>query len=122
MIGSLPPPRKSSCCSRKVGNLACRKFQVRAYRISTAAGRSVKAIDQESSRRTVVGRFTRSGADVEPRADCFSKPATRSASQPGNLFCLWGWTEQNGIVNDETKLRLALSDVTLLPEIRVLRL
>jgi putative transport protein len=53
----------------KAENLAYRKFQVRAYRVSTAAGRTVKAIEDEIGRRTVIERIVRRGADVEPRAD-----------------------------------------------------
>lgn len=50
-------------------NLAYRKFQARAYRVSTAAGRTVKQIEDEIGRRTVIERIVRGGADVESRAD-----------------------------------------------------
>ena len=50
-------------------NLAYRKFQARAYRVSTAAGRTVRQIEGEIGRRTVIERIVRSGADIEPRAD-----------------------------------------------------
>jgi putative transport protein len=50
-------------------NLAYRKFQARAYRVSTAAGRTVKEIEDEIGRRTVVERIVRNGADIEPRME-----------------------------------------------------
>jgi putative transport protein len=50
-------------------NLAYRKFQARAYRVSTAAGRTVKEIEDEIGRRTVVERIVRNGADVHPKMD-----------------------------------------------------
>jgi AspT/YidE/YbjL antiporter-like protein len=50
-------------------NLHYRKFQARAYRVSTAAGRTVKDIEEEIGSRTVVERIVRDGADVEPRLD-----------------------------------------------------
>jgi len=50
-------------------NLSYRKFQARAYRISTAAGRTVQAIETEVGSRTVVERIVRSGADVTPNPD-----------------------------------------------------
>lgn len=50
-------------------NLAYRKFQARAYRVSTAAGRTVKDIEEEIGRRTVIERIVRNGADIEPKAD-----------------------------------------------------
>ena len=36
-------------------NLSYRKFQARAYRVSTAAGRTVKELEETIGRRTVVG-------------------------------------------------------------------
>ena len=42
-------------------NLAYRKFQVRAYRVSTAAGRAVREIEQAIGRRTVIERISRKG-------------------------------------------------------------
>jgi aspartate-alanine antiporter len=53
----------------KTENLAYRKFQARAYRVSAAAGRTVKAIEDEIGRRTVVERIIRRGADVQPQLD-----------------------------------------------------
>lgn len=50
-------------------NLSYRKFQARAYRVSTAAGRTVKEIEDQIGRRTVVDRIVRAGADVEPKQD-----------------------------------------------------
>ena len=57
----------------KTGNLGYHKFQVRAYRVATAAGRTVKAIEDEIGRRTVVERIVRHGTDIEPRADVVLK-------------------------------------------------
>lgn len=53
----------------KTENLSYRKFQARAYRVSTGAGRSVKAIEDEIGSRTVIERIVRRGLDVEPRLD-----------------------------------------------------
>jgi aspartate-alanine antiporter len=53
----------------KSENLAYRKFQARAYRVSTAAGRTVKEIEDKIGSRTVVERIVRNGADVEPKMD-----------------------------------------------------
>ncbi len=66
-------------------NLSYRKFQARAYRVSTAAGRTVKEIEDEIGRRTVVERIVRNGADVEPQRwiPCL-RPATTS-SLPARL-------------------------------------
>lgn len=50
-------------------NLSYRKFQARAYRVSTAAGRTVKEIEDEIGRRTVVERIVRNGADVEAKLE-----------------------------------------------------
>jgi aspartate-alanine antiporter len=50
-------------------NLAYRKFQARAYRVSTAAGRTVAEIEQEIGRRSVVERIVRNGGDIELRQD-----------------------------------------------------
>lgn len=50
-------------------NLAYRKFQARAYRVSAAAGRTVGTLEQEIGRRTVVERIVRGGADIEPGND-----------------------------------------------------
>lgn len=48
----------------KAASLAYRKFQVRAYRVSTAAGRTVSAIEQDIGRRTVIERIERKGRAV----------------------------------------------------------
>src|SRR3954465_6667049 len=53
----------------KPGNLHYRKFQARAYRVSTAAGRTVSSIEQEIGSRTVIERIVRHGADIEPHLD-----------------------------------------------------
>jgi AspT/YidE/YbjL antiporter-like protein len=50
----------------KTENLAYRKFQARAYRVSTGAGRTVKTIEDEVGSRTVIERIVRKGADIEP--------------------------------------------------------
>jgi putative transport protein len=48
----------------KSNNLAYRKFQARAYRVSAAAGRTVKQIERQIGRRAVVERIVRAGKDV----------------------------------------------------------
>jgi putative transport protein len=48
----------------KTENLAYRKFQARAYRVSTGAGRTVKAIEDEVGSRAVIERIVRRGIDV----------------------------------------------------------
>ncbi|MBR0816693.1 aspartate:alanine exchanger family transporter [Bradyrhizobium liaoningense] len=53
----------------KAENLSYRKFQARAYRVSVAAGRTVRAIEEEIGSRTVVERIVRQGADIEPHLD-----------------------------------------------------
>lgn len=53
----------------KTENLHYRKFQARAYRVAAAAGRTVKAIEEEIGSRTVVERIVRQGADIEPHLD-----------------------------------------------------
>jgi putative transport protein len=53
----------------KTENLSYRKFQARAYRVSTGAGRTVKAIEEEVGSRTVIERIVRNGADVQPHLD-----------------------------------------------------
>jgi putative transport protein len=53
----------------KTENLAYRKFQARAYRVSAAAGRTVKTIEDEIGSRTVIERIVRKGTDVESRLD-----------------------------------------------------
>jgi putative transport protein len=53
----------------KPGNLLYRKFQVRAYQVSEAAGRTVNEIEAQVGRRAVVERILRHGEDVERCAD-----------------------------------------------------
>jgi aspartate-alanine antiporter len=53
----------------KTENLHYRKFQARAYRVSAAAGRTIKAIEEEIGSRTVVERIVRQGTDIEPHLD-----------------------------------------------------
>src|SRR5439155_22929802 len=60
LSGGIPP---------KTENLAYRKFQARAYRVSAGAGRTVKAIEDEVGSRTVVERIVRKGADIQPHLD-----------------------------------------------------
>jgi putative transport protein len=55
--------------SPKTKNLAYRKFQARAYRVSAGAGRTVKRIEDEIGSRTVIERIIRKGADVQPLLD-----------------------------------------------------
>ena len=59
----------SGGAATKPSNLLYRKFQVRAYEVSFAAGRTVNEIETEIGRRAVVERILRGGEDVEPRAD-----------------------------------------------------
>ena len=53
----------------KSESLHYRKFQARAYRVSAAAGRTVKAIEEAIGGRTVIERIVRNGTDVEPHLD-----------------------------------------------------
>jgi aspartate-alanine antiporter len=53
----------------KAGNLLYRKFQTRAYQISTAAGQTVGEIEKRIGRRVVVERILRGGEDIEPRSE-----------------------------------------------------
>ena len=53
----------------KPGNLLYRKFQARAYRVSKAAGRTVREVEAQIGGRAVVERLLRGGEDVEPRPD-----------------------------------------------------
>ena len=53
----------------KAGNLLYRKFQVRVYQVSEAAGRTVNEIEAQIGRRVVVERILRYGKDVERCAD-----------------------------------------------------
>jgi len=49
----------------KPGSLLYRKFQVRAYQVSSAAGRTVKEIELQIGRRAVVERILRRGEDMQ---------------------------------------------------------
>ncbi len=53
----------------KKGNLLYRKFQARAYQVSKAAGWTVKELELQIGRRTVVERILRGGQDVDPKPD-----------------------------------------------------
>jgi aspartate-alanine antiporter len=59
----------SGGAAAKPSNLLYRKFQARAYRVSTAAGRTVSEIDAQIGRRASVERIMRNGEDVELRPD-----------------------------------------------------
>ena len=52
----------------KPGNLLYRKFQARAYQVSTGAGRTVAEIEAQIGRRVVFERILRRSQDVELRA------------------------------------------------------
>jgi putative transport protein len=53
----------------KPGNLLYKKFQVRAFEVCKAAGRTVHDIEMQIGQRTVVERILRCGEDVAPHAD-----------------------------------------------------
>ncbi|UPK29823.1 aspartate:alanine exchanger family transporter [Bradyrhizobium sp. 195] len=53
----------------KSENLSYRKFQARAYRVTAAAGRTVRSIEEEIGSRTVVERIVRGRADIEPHLE-----------------------------------------------------
>src|SRR6476469_337387 len=53
----------------KTENLAYRKFQARAYRVSVVAGRTDKALEEEIGSRTVTELIGRQWVDVEPHLD-----------------------------------------------------
>jgi aspartate-alanine antiporter len=59
----------SGADSKKTSNLLYRKFQARAYRVSTAAGQTVCGLESQIGRRTVVERIIRGGQDVVPAPD-----------------------------------------------------
>jgi putative transport protein len=50
----------------KTGNLGYQKFKARAYRVVTAAGQTVGAIEDRVGQRVVFGRIVRCGGDVDP--------------------------------------------------------
>lgn len=52
----------------KAHNLAYRKFQARAYQVLSAAGRTVRDIEQGIGRRVVIERILRRGRDVAVKA------------------------------------------------------
>ena len=51
--------------ARKSGNLGYQKFKARAYRVVTAAGQTVGAIEDRVGQRVVVEHIDRGGSDVE---------------------------------------------------------
>jgi AspT/YidE/YbjL antiporter-like protein len=51
--------------ARKSGNLGYQKFKARAYRVVTAAGQTVGAIEDRVGQRVVVEHIDRRGSDVE---------------------------------------------------------
>jgi len=55
--------------SAKPGNLLYRKFQVRAYQVSYAAGQTVNDLELRIGRRAVVERILHRGEDMELRPD-----------------------------------------------------
>jgi aspartate-alanine antiporter len=50
----------------KPGNLIYRKFNARAYRVSSASGQTVGSIENKIGRRAVVERIVRGGSDIKP--------------------------------------------------------
>ena len=52
--------------ARKTGNLGYQKFKARAYRVVTAAGQTVGAIEDRVGQRVIVERIDRNGGDVDP--------------------------------------------------------
>jgi putative transport protein len=61
LVGGAEPANKD--------NLLYRKFQARAYQVSKAAGWTVKELEMQIGRRTVVERILRDGQDVDPQPD-----------------------------------------------------
>jgi AspT/YidE/YbjL antiporter-like protein len=53
----------------KTGSLVYRKFQVRAYRVTAAANRTVGEIEAQIGRRATIERVLRDGRDVELHPD-----------------------------------------------------
>jgi putative transport protein len=52
--------------ARKTGNLSYQKFKARAYRVVSAAGQTVAAIEDRIGQRVVVERIDRNGNDIDP--------------------------------------------------------
>ena len=50
--------------SSKPNNLAYRKFQVRAYRVSTAAGRTIGGVEEQIGRRATIERLVREDREL----------------------------------------------------------
>jgi putative transport protein len=53
----------------KTKNLLYRKFQARAYKVTAAAGRLVRELEEQIGRRVVIERILRNGEDIEPLPD-----------------------------------------------------
>ncbi|HUJ47205.1 MAG TPA: hypothetical protein VLV55_08750 [Rhizomicrobium sp.] len=53
--------------ARKAGSLDYQKFKARAYRVVTAAGQTVGAIEDRIGHRVVFGRIVRHGSDVDSK-------------------------------------------------------
>jgi putative transport protein len=53
----------------KAKNLLYRKFQARAYQVSTCAGRLVSELEETIGRRVVIERILRNGEDIQPLPD-----------------------------------------------------
>src|ERR1700721_1895162 len=51
--------------ARNSGNVGYQKFKARAYRVATAAGQTVGAIEDRVGQRVVVERIDRGGSDIE---------------------------------------------------------
>ncbi len=54
--------------AKEPGQLLYRKFQARAYQVTTAAGQTVAAVEAQIGRRAVIERILRCDRDVEPEA------------------------------------------------------
>jgi putative transport protein len=50
----------------KPGNLVYRKFNARAYSVTSAGGQTVGAVEDRIGRRAVIERIVRGGSDIEP--------------------------------------------------------
>lgn len=53
----------------KPSNLAYRKFQVRAYKVATAAGRTIGEVEKQIGRRATIERLVREGRDLALSAE-----------------------------------------------------